>query len=72
MKIVSNMAVCTLVLGLVLEVVAAGQTPTGPVLAKPGKLAPKPLYTDPVYGYPTDPVLCFNAEIDYTKGRTAS
>ena len=27
---------------------------------KPGKLAPKPLYRDPVYDAPTDPVLCFN------------
>lgn len=27
-----------------------------------GKVAPKPLYTDPVYGFPTDPVICYNAE----------
>jgi hypothetical protein len=27
---------------------------------RPGKLAPKPLYRDPVYDAPTDPVLCFN------------
>jgi hypothetical protein len=30
--------------------------------ARAGKPAPKPLYTDPVFGHPTDPVLCFNAE----------
>ena len=31
-------------------------------LGKPlrGKLAPKPLYRDPIYDAPTDPVLCFN------------
>lgn len=28
----------------------------------PGKLAPRPLYRDPVFDAPTDPVLCFNAE----------
>lgn len=27
---------------------------------RPGKLAPKPLYRDPVYDAPTDPVLCYN------------
>jgi len=27
-----------------------------------GKLAPKPLYRDPIYDAPTDPVLCFNAQ----------
>jgi hypothetical protein len=27
-----------------------------------GKLAPKPLYRDPIYDAPTDPVLCFNTE----------
>ncbi|MDH7600359.1 MAG: hypothetical protein QHH07_12120, partial [Sedimentisphaerales bacterium] len=27
-----------------------------------GKPAPRPLYKDPVYDAPTDPVLCFNAE----------
>jgi hypothetical protein len=30
--------------------------------AIPGKLAPKPLYRDPVFDAPTDPVLVFNAE----------
>ena len=28
----------------------------------PGKLAPRPLYRDPVFDAPTDPVFCFNAE----------
>jgi hypothetical protein len=28
----------------------------------PGKLAPRPLYRDPPFDAPTDPVLCFNAE----------
>jgi hypothetical protein len=28
----------------------------------PGKLAPKPLYRDPVFDHPTDPVLTYNAE----------
>jgi hypothetical protein len=27
-----------------------------------GRLAPRPLYRDPVFDAPTDPVLCFNAE----------
>src|ERR1041385_6066020 len=27
-----------------------------------GKLAPRPLYRDPPFDAPTDPVLCFNAE----------
>ncbi|HEU5080955.1 MAG TPA: glycosyl hydrolase [Opitutaceae bacterium] len=30
--------------------------------APAGKLAPRPLYRDPVFDAPTDPVLCFNAE----------
>src|SRR6266545_69134 len=30
--------------------------------APPGKLAPRPLYRDPPFDAPTDPVLCFNAE----------
>ena len=29
---------------------------------KPGKLAPRPLFRDPPFDAPTDPVLCFNAE----------
>jgi hypothetical protein len=29
---------------------------------KPGTLAPRPLYRDPPFDAPTDPVLCFNAE----------
>ena len=57
MKIVNCWAVVAWTVCLVLGSVAAAQTPP-----KPGKLAPKPLYTDPVYGFPTDPVLCFNAE----------
>jgi len=28
----------------------------------PGKLAPRPLFRDPIFDAPTDPVLCFNAE----------
>jgi hypothetical protein len=31
-------------------------------LATTGKPAPRPLYRDPVYNAPTDPVLCYNAE----------
>lgn len=30
--------------------------------ATPGRLAPKPLYRDPPFDAPTDPVLCFHAE----------
>jgi hypothetical protein len=55
MKIVSNVTIDILFSFMVLASVAAAQN-------APGKPAPKPLYTDPVYGYPTDPVLCFNAE----------
>jgi kynurenine formamidase len=32
--------------------------------AAQGKLAPRPLYRDPPFDAPTDPVLCFNAEAD--------
>src|SRR5664280_298088 len=37
---------------------------TQPVASPPpsGKLAPRPLYRDPPFDAPTDPVLCFNAE----------
>src|ERR1039457_4664063 len=38
-----------------------GQSPAlNPTAA--GKLAPRPLYRDPPFDAPTDPVLCFNAE----------
>jgi hypothetical protein len=43
--------------------------PTAPVRAQTpqpsrpaGKLVPRPLYRDPSFDAPTDPVLCFNAE----------
>jgi hypothetical protein len=48
-------------------VLSAAQ-PTGPLAVDPGlpqpsgKLAPRPLYRDPPFDAPTDPVLCFNAE----------
>src|SRR5579862_5198327 len=31
-------------------------------LLLPGKVAPRPLYVDPAFKAPTDPVLCFNGE----------
>jgi hypothetical protein len=36
--------------------------PAAPSSAPPGKLAPRPLYRDPPFDAPTDPVLNFNAE----------
>ena len=33
-----------------------------PLQTAAGKLAPRPLFCDPVFDAPTDPVLCFNAE----------
>lgn len=35
---------------------------TGVAAENGGRTAPRPLYRDPVYDAPTDPVLCFNAE----------
>jgi len=55
------MTALTLVLSLVSVVTA--QLPSSPEgQARPGKPAPRPLYRDPVYDAPTDPVLCFNAQ----------
>jgi hypothetical protein len=65
MKIVGNTAIGILMSFVTLASLAGAQPPAGTPgqsPAKPGKLAPKPLYVDPVYGYGTDPVLCFNAE----------
>lgn len=45
-----------LLIGAAFLSVSHAQTPP------PGKLAPKPLYRDPPFDAPTDPVLCFNAE----------
>ncbi len=42
---------------------AWAQTPSA-APAPAGKIAPKPLYRDPVFDAPTDPVLCFNAELN--------
>jgi hypothetical protein len=44
---------------------------------RPGKVAPRPLYRDPPFDAPTDPVLCFNAEskrwyLYYTARRAAA
>ena len=39
----------------------SAQTPAARPLPE-GKLAPRPLYRDPPFDAPTDPVLCFNAE----------
>ncbi len=39
----------------------SGQTPA-PKPAPAGKQAPRPLYRDPPFDAPTDPVFCFNAE----------
>jgi hypothetical protein len=39
----------------------SGQT-SAPNPVAPGKLAPRPLYRDPPFDAPTDPVLCYNAE----------
>jgi hypothetical protein len=39
---------------------ASAQSPAAPAPA--GKIAPRPLYRDPPFDAPTDPVLCFNAE----------
>jgi len=44
---------------IMISVITAGAEPGKPLR---GKLAPKPLYRDPVYDAPTDPVLCFNAQ----------
>jgi hypothetical protein len=44
-----------IILTILTGVVLCGQSPP------PGKAAPKPLYRDPVYDAPTDPVLCFNS-----------
>jgi hypothetical protein len=46
-------------------------------LAPAGKIAPKPLYRDPPFDAPTDPVLCYNAEqrkwlMYYTARRAAA
>jgi len=42
---------------------AASQTPSQPPLHPPvGKAVSRPLYRDPPFDAPTDPVLCFNAE----------
>jgi hypothetical protein len=53
-----KLAVCVAVFALSVASSPAqpSQTPT------PGKLAPRPLYRDPPFDAPTDPVLCFNAE----------
>jgi beta-xylosidase len=51
-------------IALIMIVVLAMSFYVSPVMGqeKPGKLAPKPLYRDPVYDAPTDPVLCFNTQ----------
>ncbi len=41
---------------------APAQTPPAAEPHPAGKLAPRPLYRDPPFDAPTDPVLCFNAE----------
>jgi hypothetical protein len=48
------------VLPAILLLTALGALPTPS--APPGKVAPQPLFRDPVFDAPTDPVLCFNAE----------
>jgi hypothetical protein len=46
----------TVTVGCVAESASPGR------VAPPGKPVPRPLYRDPVFDAPTDPVLCFNAE----------
>ncbi len=41
---------------------AGTPVPSNQASAPAGKLAPRPLYRDPPFDAPTDPVLCFNAE----------
>ena len=41
--------------------IVSGQTPA-PNPTPAGKVAPRPLYRDPPFDAPTDPVFCFNAE----------
>src|ERR1035438_7421125 len=41
--------------------IVAGQS-AAPDPTPAGKVAPRPLYRDPPFDAPTDPVLCFNAE----------
>ena len=43
-------------------ILAASMWALAATAVKPGKLAPRPLYRDPVYDTPTDPALCYNAE----------
>jgi hypothetical protein len=63
MKIARCSAAIAWTISLILASTVVGQTPPDAhAPARPGKLAPQPLYTDPVHGFPTDPVLCFNAE----------
>lgn len=50
----------TMMLGLVASCCAAENLP--PPAAPTGKLAPRPLYRDPPFDAPTDPVLVFNGE----------
>ncbi len=47
--------------GLSAGFVFAGEA-SAPAVSSRGKLVPRPLYRDPPFDAPTDPVLCFNAE----------
>lgn len=62
MNMKTVMMVVLLALGLAAPHAGAQDRPSAPAAPKPGKLAPRPLYRDPPFDAPTDPVLCFNAE----------
>ncbi len=47
---------------ILINVIASGVEPASQETAQQGKVAPKPLYRDPIYDAPTDPVLCFNTQ----------
>ncbi len=61
-------ALCVALLGLALSNALAPAQSAAPLPGAPaqpppaGKMAPRPLYRDPPFDAPTDPVLCFNAE----------
>ena len=49
-------------LGLVVGLLAGSWSLAQAAATPAGKVAPRPLYRDPPFNAPTDPVLCFNAE----------
>jgi hypothetical protein len=49
-------------LGMLIGLLAGSWCSAQQTAAPAGKIAPRPLYRDPPFNAPTDPVLCFNAE----------